>query len=276
MIATPPITEKVETSEGWIERPVRADFPVLVSFSADTFAVREFTLDVSEGGMFVPTDKLCPAGTRGTLKFRLSQYEEPIVVHAEVARVVQAGIEHQGGLGIRFLDLTGGVLDKLRELVDGVHRGTVVESIRKGLLASGRTLAQELHSRPIDQKMMLAASASGPEIDALIRDGNASVLLRLLDNPRLTQGHVVAMLRDGRLTTRVLSAIRGKGKLLTTAEARCLFCVHLNANLAEAIEQVRLLGPDQLRRVAGNPQVKPQIRVQAQELTRQPRGVRSR
>ena len=52
------LTETVETKKGMVDRPVRVDFPVLVSFSSDTYTAREFTLNLSEGGMFIPTEKI--------------------------------------------------------------------------------------------------------------------------------------------------------------------------------------------------------------------------
>jgi uncharacterized protein (TIGR02266 family) len=273
-MATATLTEQVETPQGLIERPVRVDIPVLVSFSSESFAVHDFTLNLSEGGIFIPTDKMCPVGTRGTLKFRSSQYEDPMIVIAEVVRTVEPDEEQpakQCGLGLKFLEVSDAQLKKLREMVEGVRSGTVVETIRKSLMESTRTLAQELRSRPTDQKMMLALNANSKEIDALVRDATPSVLLRLLENPRLTHGHVVTMLRSPKLTTRVLSTIKAKGRFLTSAEARFLFCTHLNTNLGEAMEQLRLLPTERLRKVFAHPQVKSQIRVRAQELTR-PRG----
>jgi uncharacterized protein (TIGR02266 family) len=268
------LTEKVETPRGLVERPLRVEFPVLVSFSSDAFTVREFTLNLSEGGIFIPTKHLCPVGAEGILQFRSSQYQEPMRMRAEVVHRVEPGSEKEGqscGMGLRFLDLSDDQVKRLREMVEGVRNGTVVEAIRKNFTGNSRTLTQELRARPTDQKMMLALHATNPEIDALIRDGAPSVLLRLLENPRLTQGHVATLLRSPKLTTRLLSAIRAKGRFLASAEARFLFCTHLNTNPAEAMQELRLLPSDRLRRVSASPQVRSQIRVRAQELAR-PRG----
>ena len=101
-VETATLTEQVETSRGLIERPVRVDIPVLVSFSSESFTVHDFTLYLSEGGIFVPTEKMCPVGTRGTLKFRSSQYEDPMLLIAEVMRAVEPDEEQpakQCGLG---------------------------------------------------------------------------------------------------------------------------------------------------------------------------------
>jgi len=268
-MSAPALFEAIETPRGLLERPIRVHFPVLASFSSTRYAAREFNLNLSEGGMFLPTDNPCAAGTRGTITLRTSQYNRPMEFAAEVVRCVEPGTEREGevpGLGIQFLDVSPADLDRLRQMVEGAHSGTVIDTIRKSLLEGRHTLAQELRTRPTDQKMMLALGATSGEIDALIRDGTPSVLIRLLENPRLAQVHVVQMLRNPQLTTRVLSAIRGKAKFLATPEARFLFVTHLNTNLAEALEQLPLLPPDMLRRVGTSPQLRPQLRLRAREL----------
>lgn len=264
----------VETkSPPYVVRQVRVNVPVLISFSADTYTVREFSLNLSEGGMFVTTEKMCPVGTEGTLRFRASQYDEPIVVQAKVVRTVEPGTEANGqtcGLGIQFQDASEEQLGQLREIVEGVRSGTVVDTIRKSILESGRTLSQELRCRPTDQKMMLAMTAHGTELDALIRDGTPSVILRLLECPRITPAHIMMILRNPQLPTRVLSAIKSKGKWLANQEIRFLFVTHQNAMLPEAMEQLRMMPPDRMHRVAANGGVRRQLRVRAQELTRAP------
>ena len=272
-MSAPVLRETIETLKGWIERPVRVNFPVLASFSSAAYAAREFNLNLSEGGMFLPTDKPCAPGTRGTIRFRASQCDQPMEFAAEVVRCVEPGTEREGetpGLGIRFVDVSPEDLDRLREMVEGAHSGTVIDNIRKSLLEGGHTLAEELRTRPTDQKMMLALGATSGEIDALIRDGTPSVLIRLLDNPHLAQAQVVRMLRNPQLTTRVLSAIRGKAKFLVAPEARYLFVTHVNTNLAEALEQLRLLPPEMLREVGTSRELRPQLRLRAQELGQPP------
>ena len=74
------------------------------------------------------------------------------------------------------------------------------------------------------------------------------------------------MMRSPKATTRLLSAIRGKGKFLTSAEARFLFCSHMNTNITEAMGQLQHLPAEHLRRMATNAKVKPQLRMRAQEL----------
>lgn len=249
-------------------RHERVHLPVLVSFSSDAYAVRQFTLDLSEGGIFLPTEKLCEVGTRGKLKFRTSQFEEPFTLEAEVVRVVPADGDRAAGVGMQFVSLTDEQRALLQKLVSGVASGSIVHAIRESLKSNARTLGAELRKRPTDQKMMLAVQANGEEITALLRDGNPSVLARLLDCPRLTAGHVILMLKNPNLPTRVLSAIKKDRKWISNQEIRYRFCTHSNALLGEAVEQLRMLPPDRLKAISREGRVRAQIKSKAMDLVK--------
>jgi len=252
-------------------RSVRVAIPVLASFSSAAYAVREFTLNLSEGGIFLPTEKICPMGTTGELRFRLSQFDKPFALKAQVVRVVAPGEETHGqrpGLGLRFDSPRPEDLEQLKRLVDGVHDGSVVEAIRRALREGGSNLDQELRARPIDQKMMLAINANSQEISALIRDGNPSVLIRLLDCPRLGSADVIIMLRNKSLPTRVLTAIRKARRWLAAEESRWLFCIHPNAAQPDALAELRLLSRERQRRVSQDASVRAAIRAKAADLSR--------
>ncbi len=166
-----------ETILAAVTRPVRVAIPVLASFCADVFTVRDFTVNLSEGGIFLPTDKLCPVDTVGSLTFRFSQFVEPFQLRGKVVRQVTPEQEKDGyasGLGIQFLDLTEQDRDRLRRLVHGVQNGSVVGAIRRGIRESKRPIELELRQRPTDQKLTLAINAQGQEITALMRERNPS------------------------------------------------------------------------------------------------------
>ena len=250
-------------------RPVRVAVPVLVSFSAEAYTIRDFTLNLSEGGIFLPTEKTCPVGTQGKLKFRVSQFDEPFTLNAGVVRIVPPGTEGQKcGIGMQFLEVVEKDLDRLRQLVEGVAKGSAVEAIRRSIRETGRTVDQELRQRPTDQKMMLAVNAQGPEIAALMRDSNPAVLIRLLDCPRLQTSHVMAMMRNPNLPTRVLSAIKQDSKWLLNEGIRYLFCTHPNAVVGEAIGQIRFLSPGRVKQLARDMKARPPVRAKALELSR--------
>jgi len=119
-----------------VDRPLRAAIPVLVTFESESFTVRDFTLDLSVGGMFLITEHSCPWGTIGTLKFRTSQFEEPFTVDGRVVRIVKTDEAQPGrpaGLGIEFLEPTEEHKKNFERLVVGAHSGTVVEAIRNSI-----------------------------------------------------------------------------------------------------------------------------------------------
>ena len=43
-----------------LDRPVRVVFPIRVSFSGDTFLIKEFTANLSVGGIFLLTARMFP------------------------------------------------------------------------------------------------------------------------------------------------------------------------------------------------------------------------
>lgn len=268
--------ESADGEQGSTLRPLHVNFPLLVSFLSESFATREFTLNLDLRAIYIPTEQLCPCGTRGTIKFRISSYEKPFELAVEVVRVIapeEANDNQPAGIGMQFVDVSETVLEKLDRMIDGVQSGSAVCAIRASLTAEGTTLDHELRSRPTDQKVMFALQANGREIDALIRETIPVVMLRLLENPRLSTAHLIAMLRNPKLNTRVLSAIKAKGSLLNNAEPRYLFCIHMQTQATEALEQLCTLPLDQLRKVAADRQIRVRIRSSAEELlrTREPK-----
>ncbi len=266
-----------DTKTATDDRPTRVLVPVLVSFESESFTVRDFTLDLSVGGLFLLTDHVCPWGTVGTMKFRSSQFEEPFTIQGRVVRVVSETELAAGkppGLGIEFLDLTDEVQEKLEELVGGVRSGSVVEAIRKSVREGERTLDQDLRNRPVDQKVMLAAVAGPEEIRALIRDANPTVMIRLLNSPRLTPEHVMQMLRNRNLPTRVLSSICRSLSTRSNEESRWLFVTHPNAMFSEVVAEMKKLNRSKLLQLSREPDVRQNVRLKAREMTGQLSGQR--
>ena len=253
-------------------RPTRVQVPVLASFDTGSFTIRDFTLDLSSGGILLATDHTCPWGTVGTLKFRSSQFEEPFTIQGRVVRVVSEEELAAGkppGLGIEFIDITDELRQKLEDLVGGVRCGSVVEAIRKSVRASEQTLDQVLRNRPADQKMMLATVANSEEIRALIRDANPTVMIRLLGSPRLTPTNLIQMLRNRNLPTRVLSGVCRSLAARSNEEARWLFVTHANAMFSEVVAEMKKLNRNKLLQLSREPDVRQNVRLKAREMTGQ-------
>lgn len=260
------------TKTAIVERPTRALVPVLVSFESESFTVRDFTLDLSIGGILLATDHTCPLGTVGTMKFRCSQFEEPFTIQGRVVRIVSEDELAAGkppGVGIEFIDLDDELKQKLEDLAGGVRVGSVVEAIRKSFREGGSTLDQILRDRPADQKMMLATVANSEEIRALIRDAHPTVLIRLLSSPRVTPPNVIQMLRNRNLTTRVLSAICRTLVAHPNEEARWLFVTHTNAMFTEVVAEMNKLNRVKLLQLSREPDVRQTVRLKAKEMTGQ-------
>ena len=254
------------------DRTTRVQVPVLVSFESDTFTVRDFTLDLAVGGIFLTTDHVGEWGIVGTMKFRSSQFEEPFTVKGRVVRTVSEAELAAGkppGLGIEFIDLDEQARKKLDDLVNGVRSGSVVEAIRKSVREGEHTLEQDLRSRPADQKALLATVATQEEVRALIRDGNPTVMIRLLASPRLTPEHLVQMLRNRNLPTRVLSGICRNLASRSNEEARWLFVTHPNAMFSEVVTEMGKLNRAQLLRLSRESDVRQNVRLKAREMTGQ-------
>ena len=251
-------------------RSIRVAVPILASFATDSFTFREFTLNLSEGGIFLPCDRACPPGTQGTLKFRVTQFEAPFTLRAEVVHVITSDNDpgRPPGMGMRFIDVADEDLARLRRLVDGVRDGSVADAIRRTMREGKRTLIEELRRRPVDQKMILAVTARSEEILALIQDGNSSVLERVLKNPRIMPKHLVALLRDPRLTARLLRIVGRTRHWMADEEVRWHFCIHQNAALGEVQAHLPRVSLPRLEQLSENPRMRPQLRSAARETAK--------
>ncbi len=256
-------------------RPVRVAFPVHVSFDGADFHVDEFTANLSVGGIFLPVAVEMPVRTRGSLTFRLSQWDEPFTVQAEVVRSAspeRIPNDTPSGIGLMFIDLTDDHRHRLERLVNGIIDGSVTEAIRRSLSRSGRTLLQELRKRPTDQKVMFALAAQHTEIDTLIQDGTPPAILRLLRNPRLGLRHVHKILRDPRTQINTLLEILKEQKWMGDGQVRMLFCLHPMAPLAKVRDLLPLLTRPALKQLAGNRSLRQPLLDQADRLLKSRSG----
>jgi uncharacterized protein (TIGR02266 family) len=260
---------KSPTASVAAKRPPRVQLPVLATFATESFTVKSYVLNISVGGIFLHTDRVVEWGEFGSLKFRFSAFDKPFELQARVVRIVRPGEERGGqepGMGMEFIDLTDKDRERLRNLVEGIQSGSIVAAVRREIKESNLGIDVVLRNKPTDQKMMLALNASGQEIDALIRDANPSVLIRLLDCPHLINHHLRMMLLNRNLPARVLSAIKKDGKWLQNEELRWLFCLHPAAVISEVIEEVRKLPLARLTQLERNVSARRQVRMAAQEI----------
>jgi len=260
---------EVERQRVFIPRPVRVSVPVRVDFRSERFRIQEFTANLSEGGIFLLTEHTVPIGASGRLTFRISPWDPAFTVEAEVVRaVLPDGPPEDGpaGLGIRFRNLSDADRNSLQRIVEGVQDGSVVEAIRRSLRESPHGLEQELRRRSVDQKMMLAICAKLEEIDVLIRDGNPSVLQRLLENPRIGIQHVRAIVRDPRVPAPLLLHIKRQPAWFRDEEVRWSFCRHPKAPFLEARRVLESLSVPRLQQIAADGHVRMNVRGLARDI----------
>ena len=249
-------------------RSDRLAFPLRVSFEAEGQVLTDFTHNLSRTGLFLPSTTMLELGTRGSLTLRPTQWDEPLNLEGEVARVVaEAGValDQPAGLGIRFKNVTPEQQRRIDGIVDGIRTGSISAAIRRSIQDGQKNLGEELRRRSTDQKVIFALSATGMEIDALIRDGNAAAVTRLLRNPRLNVSHVRTILKDVRLPTQVLRGIKRNSGWMADQSIKRLFCVHPAAPLQDVLAILSGLPRPVLEGIARNLNLRAQVRSQARQ-----------
>ena len=252
------------------DRPVRAAVPILVSMTSGPLTVREFTLDLSEGGMFLLTDRICPPGSLATLTFRASSFDDPFRIKAKIVRAVP-GDEGQGpaGLGIEFIDLTDHDRKRLQDLVEGVRSGSIADALRKSI-----------KGEPATDRGRVAPPAGRTEGDAGTgrqRAGDHRADPRRQPDraaapARVSQGRGApreAILRNKGLPTKVLMAIHNEPRWMKTDELRLMYCAHPAAPLQDVMEELQNMPVALLDRLSKEMAVRPPIRTKAAHLVKQ-------
>ena len=109
---------KKVTSQGEHRKISRMSTVIQVNYhTADSF-FRDFTDNISTGGMFIATAKPLKPGTQLRLEFLLPKCDYPIHVKAEVAwsRSVPSDGQ-QRGMGVKFHSLSPSAKDKINTIV---------------------------------------------------------------------------------------------------------------------------------------------------------------
>ncbi|MBM4397793.1 MAG: TIGR02266 family protein [Deltaproteobacteria bacterium] len=86
----------------------RADYDVQVDFESDDTFYVGFTRNISDGGLFIATERTLPVGLPVVVRFEVPTLPAPLTVLAEVRWVrtpAQANAESPAGMGVFFLDL---------------------------------------------------------------------------------------------------------------------------------------------------------------------------
>jgi hypothetical protein len=117
-----------------------------------------------------------------------------------------------------------------------------------------------------------ARSASGEELKTLVHEAGEEVLLALVENPNLEEGHVTLLLERLDLPASVLSAVAGEGKWTASEGVRLRLARHPRTPKRIALAAVRQLYLFDLVRLSLLPSAPADIRRVAEKviLTRVP------
>src|ERR1700683_4707083 len=111
-----------------------------------------------------------------------------------------------------------------------------------------------------------ARSASGDELDTLIHEGDAEVLLALLENPNMQEPQVSRLLERLDLSAELLESVAKEGKWSSSESVRIRLARHPHTPRRGALSMLRQLFLFDLVRVSLLPSAPADIRRAAEEL----------
>ncbi|MFQ5766614.1 MAG: hypothetical protein ACE5ID_01325 [Acidobacteriota bacterium] len=250
----------MEGSEDFFRLPLPARF----SFGGRTFQCSELAVELDPLGVRLATQMDLAVGSSGSVTLVSSRWDDPFTLQGEIAEIKKQDGSPEAEILIRFLD--PGQMDRTRlERLATGRAGSVPEAIRRSAREAGRSLLQELHRRPVNQKVMFALQARRREFEAVIKDGNPTVLLRLMENPRLERKDIVAILKDPRTPPRLLAAVAQDNRFKGDEEIRASLCAHPLMPMEGALSLLGTLSAARLKMLAENRSLRPALRQKAKQ-----------
>lgn len=97
-------------------RPIelKVEYKRLNTFFAD------YTKNISRGGTFIKTSRPLPIGTEFLFKLFVPGRDEPLTIHGEVQRIIDASTGEEPGMAIRFVYREGVPQAEIARLVEGM------------------------------------------------------------------------------------------------------------------------------------------------------------
>ena len=107
----PPHERRVET-----RRPIelKVEYKRLNTFFAD------YTKNISRGGTFIKTSRPLPVGTEFLFKLFVPGRGEPLTIHGEVQRIIDATDAEEPGMAIRFVYREGDGQVEIARIVEAL------------------------------------------------------------------------------------------------------------------------------------------------------------
>ncbi len=97
-------------------RPIelKVEYKRLNTFFAD------YTKNISRGGTFIKTSRPLPVGTEFLFKLFVPGRDEPMTIHGEVQRIIDAENGEEPGMAIKFVYREGDPQDEIARTVEGI------------------------------------------------------------------------------------------------------------------------------------------------------------
>jgi uncharacterized protein (TIGR02266 family) len=117
---------KVSLEEEGAERrrALRAELIVRVDYSTVDELFSEFTRDINDGGLFIETEKLKPAGTEVTMQFNLPGSDEVVQTVGRVVHISSGDEFAPSGMGIEFDDISEADRNRINTLIRALRIGS--------------------------------------------------------------------------------------------------------------------------------------------------------
>lgn len=97
-------------------RPIelKVEYKRLNTFFAD------YTKNISRGGTFIKTSRPLPVGTEFLFKLFVPGRTDPLTIHGEVQRIIDATDDEEPGMAIRFVYREGDPQTEIARVVEGL------------------------------------------------------------------------------------------------------------------------------------------------------------
>ena len=112
MVDEDPTNERRSEARRPIE--LKVEYKRLNTFFAD------YTKNISRGGTFIKTSRPLPVGTEFLFKLFVPGRGEPLTIHGEVQRIIDATDDEEPGMAIRFVYREGDPQAEIARIVEGL------------------------------------------------------------------------------------------------------------------------------------------------------------
>ena len=111
-------------------------------------------------------------------------------------------------------------------------------------------LFSEIRSLPMHQKVVAAKRGNRSVRNLLLQEGHKKVLTHLLNNPQLSAGEVMQMMKISNLSTELIQAIAKNSQWSQNEEIKYLIAVHPKTPLPLALKTLGTLSTKSLAKIA--------------------------